>query len=285
MHKRFCFEWLLVCAVAECTEVQWLVACSSECMVVPPPMWRSLRAWLPLDVEHELCKDPESEEDSINVHVSRPVTLTDESGERTYRRTCPLLQRANTRPLPSLSFTLSQTSRDSPRLQLPLEHLVIHEPGVGEVLCVVPQPFLSMGADQWRQIRFGTRGLFAFHTSDMTENNRKCSYATISQNCSCPVEWTIHAPSQCCSCVVLLLCRCCALTWCFPRVVCISASAVLSAFKVVMDRDNWRVGLQEKSPEPNNDSACAARAECMSVKSCSFLGKKSCSYLPLWLRV
>lgn len=42
--------------------------------------------------------------------------------------------------------------------------------------------------------------------------------------------------------------------------------AVLSAFKVVMDRNNWRVGLQEKSPEPNNDSACAARAVCMSVK-------------------
>ncbi|CDJ35835.1 Erythrocyte membrane-associated antigen, related [Eimeria mitis] len=124
---------------------------SSECMVVPPPMWRSLRAWLPLDVEHELCKDPETEEDSINAHVSRPVTLTDETGKRTYRRTCPLLQRVS--------------------------------------------PFLSMGADQWRQIRFGTR--------------------------------------------------------------------VLSAFKVVMDRDNWRVGLQEKSPEPNNDSACAARAACI----------------------
>lgn len=140
-------------------------ACSSECMVVPPPMWKSLRAWLPLDTEHELCKDPDSEEDSINAHVSRPVTLTDEGGKRAYRRTCPLLQRQNIRPLPSLSFTLSQSSPDAPRLQLPLERLVVREPGVGEVLCVVPQPFLSMGADQWRQIRLGTRGLFFFSFS------------------------------------------------------------------------------------------------------------------------
>lgn len=127
--------------------------------MVPPPMWKSLRAWLPLDVEHELCKDPEAEEDSLNAHISRPVSLQGEAGEKTYRRTCPLLQRPNSRPLPSLSFYLTQTQSDPPRLQIPLEKLVIHEEGIGDVLCVVPQPFLSMGADQWRQIRFGTRGL------------------------------------------------------------------------------------------------------------------------------
>lgn len=124
--------------------------------MVPPPLWRSLRAWLPVDQAHELCKDPDSDEDMSKSSVSPPVALKGEQG-RVYRRTCPLLRSAS-RPLPAISFSLSQISRENPRIHIPLEQLIVHEEGIGEVLCVVPQPFLSMSAEQWRQIRFGTRG-------------------------------------------------------------------------------------------------------------------------------
>ncbi|KAL8440633.1 hypothetical protein Emag_007870 [Eimeria magna] len=131
---------------------------SSECMVVPPPLWRSLRAWLPVNATHELCKDPDADEETTQSSVSHPAVLKEEAGEVVYRRTCPLLASSSRRPLPAISFALSQSLNDNPRIQLPLEQLVINEKGIGEVLCVVPQPFLSMGAEQWRQIRFGTRG-------------------------------------------------------------------------------------------------------------------------------
>lgn len=172
-----------------------IVDLSSECLVVPPPLWRSLRAWLPVDVDHELCKDPDTDEDISKSSVSRPAALKGQTGDRVYRRTCPLLNPSERRPLPSISFSLTQSHSESPRIQIPLEKLVIQEDGIGEVLCVVPQPFLSLGAEQWRQIRFGTR--------------------------------------------------------------------VLSALNVVMDRVNWRVGLQEKNPQPRSDVSCAPRAACI----------------------
>ncbi|KAL8429732.1 hypothetical protein ACSSS7_006388 [Eimeria intestinalis] len=172
-----------------------IVDLSSECMVVPPPLWRSLRAWLPVNATHELCKDPDTDEEISQSSVSHPAVLKEEKGERVYRRTCPLLTSSSRRPLPAISFALSQSFSDNPRIQLPLEQLVINEEGVGEVLCVVPQPFLSMGAEQWRQIRLGTR--------------------------------------------------------------------VLSALNVVMDRLNWRVGIQEKNSLPSSDASCPAKAVCM----------------------
>ncbi|KAL8272050.1 hypothetical protein Esti_003985 [Eimeria stiedai] len=140
-----------------------IVDLSSECMVVPPPLWRSLRAWLPVNATHELCKDPDTDEEISQFSVSQPAVMKEETGEIVYRRTCPLLSSSSRRPLPAISFALSQSFSENPRIQLPLEQLVINEKGIGEVLCVVPQPFLSMGAEQWRQIRFGTRVLSALN--------------------------------------------------------------------------------------------------------------------------
>ncbi|XP_026193474.1 uncharacterized protein LOC34620304 [Cyclospora cayetanensis] len=172
-----------------------IVDLSSECLVVPPPMWRSLRAWLPLDVKHELCKDPDSEDNISQASIAHPAILKGSGEEQVmYRRTCPLLKTPTSRQLPALSFSLSQSQIQNPRLQIPLDRLVVHEEGIGDVLCVVPQPFLSVAADQWRQIRFGTR--------------------------------------------------------------------VLSAFNVVMDRANWRVGIREKNVMPTTDAACQPRAVC-----------------------
>lgn len=133
---------------------------SSECLVVPPPMWRSLRAWLPVDATHDLCKDPDSDEDVSKSSFARPAVMKGEKGDKVYRRTCPLLPSSSKRPLPAISFSLTQSYKENPRVQIPLEQLVINQEGIGEVLCVVPQPFLSMGAEQWRQIRFGTRGVY-----------------------------------------------------------------------------------------------------------------------------
>ncbi|OEH79619.1 hypothetical protein cyc_03642 [Cyclospora cayetanensis] len=175
-----------------------IVDLSSECLVVPPPMWRSLRAWLPLDVKHELCKDPDSEDNISQASIAHPAILKGSGEEQVmYRRTCPLLKTPTSRQLPALSFSLSQSQIQNPRLQIPLDRLVVHEEGIGDVLCVVPQPFLSVAADQWRQIRFGTR--------------------------------------------------------------------VLSAFNVVMDRANWRVGIREKNVMPTTDAACQPRAVCACV--------------------
>ncbi|KAL8440160.1 hypothetical protein Efla_003525 [Eimeria flavescens] len=171
-----------------------IVDLSSECMVLPPPMWRSLSAWLPVNATHELCTEADTDEDLSKSSVTHPVVLKGEDGETVYRRTCPLLS-SSRRPLPAVSFSLSQSVIGSPRIELPLEQLVINEKGIGEVLCVVPQPFMSLGAEQWRQIRFGTR--------------------------------------------------------------------VLSALNVVLDRINWRLGLQKKQTQPSSDASCSAKPVCI----------------------
>lgn len=250
---------------------------------MPHPTWLSLRSWLPLDVDHPLCADFETGEESA-AQLAKPVSLPSASGNGSRRRTCPILaqnpspslsahpaseapspsskeehgggagqssatgDRKKRPPLPALSFALSQQQQDAltppRRVEIPLEALVFNEPGVGEVLCVVPQPNVSIGSQLWRQVRLGSRGKQMPERSSQSFRGRKMPRAAVSKFDA--------------------------------RAVCASATgrSALSTMQVVVDRAQWRVGVKPKEPSAaHSDALCASKAACRSAPSCPTAAK------------
>ncbi|CBZ54513.1 Serine/threonine protein phosphatase, related [Neospora caninum Liverpool] len=168
----------------------WMVTVdlSSECLVVPRPLWLSMRAWMrpALNETSPLCTLDDDFSSFVPAHALAASVAAEGS---VFRRMCPLRggrahpkesrEAAARPPLPVLSFSLRdttgvvfdrgdspqvQTETPAPRVELPLEQLAVSSPeaGPGEALCVVPQPH-SLLSREGRTVRLGTRAVAAFH--------------------------------------------------------------------------------------------------------------------------
>ncbi|PFH35832.1 hypothetical protein BESB_054830 [Besnoitia besnoiti] len=164
---------------------------SSECLVVPRPLWLAVRAWLApaLNVTSPQCALGDGGSGLAPVDAQGDAEEDAAARGPARRQMCPLrkpttpanLEDARAppprQPLPALSFALRDVSGDvfdfiasgaeapgaDARVQLPLEQLVVADPdGEGEALCVVPQPH-SLLSREGRSVRLGTRAVAAFH--------------------------------------------------------------------------------------------------------------------------